>query len=175
MPSRINNLLLVASLVFLFGAAINSQAQIETQKKYHTIEQLISYQQKTGGMFDGLLGAQNLPAKNAELMNLSQITFPNSVKVEYLAETRKLGKIRKRAVDKWLKDFSKTPADKKFYLSETLVAENGANYWIIVKESVLEKLKGKSKNDSVVLKMQILGSYRKGAAIDYFLLADELE
>ena len=126
-------------------------------------------------MLAGLLGANSFGTDNAEFTNLSALNFPNSVEVKYLAKSKQLSKIRKKAVDRWLKEFNKTPNDKKFYISETLVAENGTNYWIIVKQDVLDKLKTKQKNDVIVLKMKILGSYQKGAATDYFLLTDGVE
>ena len=140
-----------------------------------TIKEMISRRQTAGAMMSDVFGLDDSPMQNAELTSLSAIKFPNAVKVEYLSETRKLGKIRKKAVDKWLKDFGKTPADKKFYVNETLVAENNVNYWIIAKESVLEQLKARQKNDSIVLKLKILGYYRKGSIVDYFLMTDGLE
>ncbi len=161
--------------IFIAAVFIFAGFAAETFAQTSTIEKMINSQQKTGNLLAGLLGANDLPSNNTEFTDLSAINFPNTVKVSYLDETRKLGKIRKNAVDKWLKNYNKTPADKKFYVNETLVEENGETYWIIVKESVLETLKSKRKNDSIILKMKILGSYRKGATVDYFLLAAGLE
>lgn len=140
-----------------------------------TIARMISSGQSTNSMLSDILGMNDPQMKNAEMTNLSAVNFPNTVEVEYLAETRRLGKIRKKAIDKWLKDFGNAPADKKFYVSETLVSENNVNYWIIAKESVLEQLKTKQKNDSIKMKLKILGFYRKGSTTDYFLMTDGLE
>lgn len=140
-----------------------------------TIAEMISANQKTSSMLTSILGMDDAGKKNAEMTNLSAINFPTTAEVKYLDETRKLSKIRKKAIDKWLKDFGNAPADRKFYTQETLVSENDVNYWIIAKESVIEQLKTKQKNDSVKMKVKILGFYRKGSTTDYFLLTDALE
>lgn len=158
----------VALLIFA-GLSIDAFAQKAS------IAEMISSQQRISRIMSGGLGTGNLGTENSEETILTAINFPSTIKVTYLAETRQLEKMRKKAVDKWLKDFGKAAGDKKFYVSETLVAENDVNYWIIAKESVLEQLKTKQKTAAVKLKLKILGFHRKGSTIDYFLLTDGLE
>ena len=146
-----------------------------SQQQQGKIAEMISATERTNSMMSSVLGALGSDGANMEMTNLSAVNFPNTVEVKYLGETRKLSKTRKKAVDKWLKDFADAPGDKKFYTQETLVSENGTNYWIIAKQSVLDELKAKQKNDSVKMKLKILGLYRKGTTTDYFLLTDGLE
>ncbi len=105
------------------------------------------------------------------------VNFPGSVKVIYLDEARKISKSRKKAVDTWLSDYAKTSGEKRFYINEIQVAEGAEKYWIMARENnVIARLKTSSrKNDEVVLKLKILGYYRKGKITDYFLLAEDVE
>ncbi|MGC2236868.1 MAG: hypothetical protein WA584_11955 [Pyrinomonadaceae bacterium] len=156
--------------LMIFGAlSLNAFAQKSS------IAEMISSNQRINKMFSGVLGDDNAGTENTEETSLSAIDFASAIKVTYLAETRKLEKARKKTVDKWLKSYGKTSGDKKFYVSETLVSENNVNYWIIAKESVLEQLKAKQKNDAVKMNLKILGYYRKGSTTEYLLLTDGLE
>lgn len=166
-----NFILTSLGLIFAIGTF---GGQISAQTKYGKISEMIKASQRIGGMLSGLFG--DAPA-NAEQTNLSAINFPNSVKVKYLGDVQKIDKSRKKAADKWLKDYAKKEADKKFYVSEIQVEEDGARYWIMAHENnVVAKLKESGKtNSEIVLKLKILGYHKKGDTTDYFLLADDLE
>ena len=157
----------VALMIFGF-LSLNASAQKES------IAEMISSSQRINRVLSGALDNNDAGANTEQIM-LTAIDFASTIKVTYLAETRKLEKTRKKTVDKWLKDYGKASGDKKYYLSETLVSENDVNYWIVAKESVLEQLKAKKKNDAVEMNLKIMGFYRKGATTEYLLLCDGLE
>lgn len=164
----------IVAVVFLFVFSVNSFAQ--NSQKYRKISEIIADSQKTNGLFSDLLGA-DLPGTNsAEKTLLSAATFPNEVKVKYLGEQQKLSKTRKKSTDKWLKDYGETASEQKFYVNEIAVEEDGKRFWIISHEkNVIEKLKNSvKKGDEVVLKMRILGFYKKGQTTDYFLMASSM-
>lgn len=172
MKKLIANLIAVNLTLLVFAGF--SFAQKNADKKYGKISEMIGASQKIGGLFSGLLG--EMPP-GGETTNLSAVNFPNSVKVKYSGETRKISKARKKAVDKWLKDYAKTDGEKKFYANEISVEEDGKRYWIMAHENnVLGKLKSAvQKTGEIVLKLKILGYYQKGDNTDYFLLADAVE
>jgi uncharacterized protein YxeA len=167
--------ILIAAFLILVCFGIGSFAQ--KQQEYRKISEMIADSQKIGGLLTGLLG-DNLPSSdNIETTNLSAINFPNSVKVKFAGETRKISKSRKKAVDRWLKDYAKTPDAKKFYINEIEVEENGIKYWLMAHENnVVAKLKNSAKkDDEIILSAKILGYSKKGATTDYFLLVDDLK
>lgn len=164
---------IVAFLIFgISVGAVFAQAQQKTRK----ISEMISDSQRVNGLLTGLLGSMSSP-ENAETTSLSAVNFPNAVKVINLDETRKLSKLRKKAVDKWLKDYAQTPSEKKFYINEIAVEEDGARYWIMAHETaVVGKLRNASKkSDEIILNLKILGYYKKGQTTDYFLLAESVK
>ena len=167
-------ILIAATLIFVV-LIVNSFAQ--NQQKNGKISEMIAGSQKIGGLLSGLLG-DNLPSSgNVEMTNLSAVNFPNSVKVKFTGETRKISKSRKKVVDTWLKDYAKTPDAKKFYINEIEVEENGVKYWLMAHENnVVAKLKSAAQKDTeIVLSAKILGYSKKGTKTDYFLLADDLK
>lgn len=161
-------------LILLLSAfSINS---VYGQSGYGKISEMIKAAQRISGMLSGMLGDGKMP-DNTETVSLIGINFPNSVKVKYLGEVQKTDKPRKKAVDKWLKDYAEKGADKKFYVNEIQVEENGIKYRVTAHENnVIDKLKADAKvNDEVILKMKILGFYKKGNTTEYILLADGTE
>ncbi|MBS1795500.1 MAG: hypothetical protein JSS81_16720 [Acidobacteria bacterium] len=166
----LKKILIVAGLMLLV-LTCDSFAQ-----KPRRISEMIADSEKSGGLLSGLLGG-DAGSGNLETTVLSAVTFPNKVRVKYLGETRKISKKRKKNVDRWLAEYAKTPDAKKFYVNELAVDEDGARYWVIAHESaVVEKLKTAAKSgDEIVLQLRVLGYSKKGAATDYFLLAESLD
>ena len=171
--TNIRKIFIIAVLIFCAGA-LNISAQ--NQKNARKISEMIAGSQKTGNLMSGLFGGGSANSENAEITNLTAITFPNAVTVKNLNESRKIGKIRKKALDKWLKDYAEKGSEKKFYINEIAVEENGVRYWIMAHETaVLEKLKNEAQaNEEIILNVRIFGYYRKGSTTDYFLLAESL-
>ncbi|HQU82932.1 MAG TPA: hypothetical protein PKY59_07405 [Pyrinomonadaceae bacterium] len=167
--------ILFCAILFLFALSANSFVQ--TSQKYRKISEMIADSQKTNGLFPDMFGADFSDANSAETTMLSTITFPNEVKVKSLGETRKLSKTRKKSTDKWLKKYGEMASEQKFYTNEIAVEEDGKRFWIIAHEkNVIEKLKNSSKNgDEIILKMRILGFYKKGQTTDYFLMAESVK
>ena len=163
-------------IAFLISCVLSGNAFAQKQQKTRKISEMINDSQRTNNLLGDLLGGGLENSGNAELTILSAITFPNAVKVKYLDETQKLSKSRKKAVDKWLKDYNKTPDAKKFYVNEIAVEEDGVRYWIMAHETaVIGKLKSSAKkDDEIILKLRILGYYKKGETTDYFLLAESV-
>ncbi|HVE56609.1 MAG TPA: hypothetical protein VNB22_07255 [Pyrinomonadaceae bacterium] len=163
-------------IAFLIFCVSSGGTFAQKQQKTRKISEMINDSQRTNGLLAGLLGGDSTVSDNAEMTILSAITYPNKVKVKYLDETQKLSKPRKKAVDKWLKDYNKTPDAKKFYTNETAVEEDGVRYWIIAHETaVIEKLKSSAKKDEeIILNLRILGYFRKGKTTEYFLLAESV-
>lgn len=157
-------------LLLVFGVHVSAQ-------KLGKISEMIAASQKTNDLLPDLIGADLSGANSAETTFLSTITFPNDVKVKNLGETRKLSKTRKNATDKWLKKYAETPSEQRFYTNEIAVEENGKRYWIIAHEkAVVEKLKSAAqKGDEIILKMRILGFYKKGRTTDYYLMAESVK
>ena len=171
------NLIIAALIALCLATAVFGQETGET--KYGRISQMIEAAQKAGGVFSDLSGsggAAGMP-DNSESTFLSAVNFPTSVEVKYLGETRRIGKERKKAVDKWLREYARKPDAKMFYTNEFLVEEDGVKYWIMAHENtVVARLSGYSRiNDEVSLRLKIPGFYKKGKTIDYFLLADGVE
>jgi len=162
----------IGAVLFLLVFGVNASAQ-----KFRKISEMIGDSQKTNGLLSGLLGADSGGANSAETTMLSAITFPNDVKVKYLGETQKLSKTRKKATEKWLKEYGEMASQQKFYTNEIAVEEDGTRYWIISHEkNVIEKLKNSAKkDDEIILKMRILGFYKKGQTTDYFLMAESIK
>lgn len=171
--TNIRKIFIIAVLIFCAGGV---DALAQNQKNARKLSEMIADSQKTGNLLSGILGGGPAGSENAEITNLTAITFPNAVKVKYLDETRKIGKIRKKALDKWLKDYGEKDSEKKFYINEIAVEEDGVRYWIMAHDTaVVAKLKSAArKNDEIVLNVRIFGYYRKGATTDYFLLAESL-
>lgn len=164
------NLFIIAFLIF---ASLGANVSAQDNEKSGKISEMISAANKTGNLVSGLLGGDFLNSETAEITNLSAITFPNSVKVKYRGETEKIGKARKKAIDKWLKDYAEKSAEKKFYINQIAAEEDGKKYWIMAHEnSVVGKLKTVKKDDEIILNLQIIGYHKKGKTIDYFLVAD---
>lgn len=163
-------------IAFLIFCVLSGGSLAQKQQKTRKISEMINDSQRTSGLLAGLMGGGMENSENAELTILSAITYPNKVKVKYLDETQKLSKPRKKAVDKWLKDYNKTPDAKKFYVSETAVEEDGVRYWIMAHETaVVGKLKSSAKkDDEIILNLRILGYYKKGKTTEYFLLAESV-
>jgi hypothetical protein len=169
--TKIRKIFIIAVLIF---CVVGGGASAQTQKNPRKISEMIDASQKTGNLMTGLLGGLE-NSNNAEITNLSAITFPNRVTVKYLSETRKIGKTRKKALEKWLKEYAGKSAGKKFYVNEMAVEEDGVRYWIMAHETaVLEKLKNTAAGDEIALNVRIFGYYRKGATTDHFLLAESL-
>ena len=169
--TKIRKIFIIATLIF---CASGTNILAQTQKNPRKISEMIAASQKTGSLMTGLLGGLE-NSENAEITNLSAITFPNAVTVKYSNETRKIGKTRKKALDRWLKEYAGKNAEKKFYVNETAVEEDGVRYWIMAHETaVLEKLKNTAAGGEIALNVRIFGYYRKGATTDYFLLAESL-
>lgn len=171
--TKIRKIFIIAVLIFCAGS-VKSEAQ--TQKNPRKLSEMIAASQKTGNLMTGFLlgGLEN--SNNAEITNLSAVTFPNEVKVKYSNETRKIGKTRKKALDRWLKEYAGKGFEKKFYVNETAVEEDGVRYWIMAHETaVIEKLKNTAAGGEITLNVRIFGYYRKGATTDYFLLAESLK
>jgi RNA binding exosome subunit len=164
-------------IAFLISCIFGGSAFAQNQQKTRKISEMINDSQRTNGILAGLMGAGSENSDNTELTMLSAITYPNSVRMKYLDETQKLSKARKKAVDKWLKDYNKTPDAKKFYVNEIAVEEDGVRYWIIAHETaVAGKLKSSAKkDDEIILNLRILGYYKKGKTTDYFLLAESVD
>lgn len=163
--------LFIAAFLIFAGLGVNVSAQ--DNEKPGKISEMISAANKTGNLVSGLLGGGFPDSENVEITNLSAITFPNSVKVKFLGETEKIGKVRKKAIDKWLRDYAEKSAEKKFYINQIAAEEDGKKYWIMAHEnSVVGKLKAVKKDDEIVLNLRIIGYYKKGKTIDYFLVAD---
>lgn len=164
-------------IAFLISCVLSLNAFAQKQQKTRKISEMINDSQKTNNFLAGLLGGNSVDSGNAEMTILSAITYPNAVRAKYLDETQKLSKPRKKAVDKWLKDYNKTPDAKKFYTSEIAVEEDGAKYWLIAHETaVVGKLKSSAKkDDEIILNLRILGYYKKGATTEYFLLAESVK
>ncbi|MEP6900503.1 MAG: hypothetical protein ABJA66_02065 [Actinomycetota bacterium] len=167
-------ILIIAVLIFV---GLNANGFAQKQQKYRKISEMITDSQRVGGLLAGLLGGNSAASGNLETTSLSAVNFPNSVKVKYTGETRKISKPRKKAVDTWLKEYAKQSDARKFYVNEIEVEENGVRYWIMAHENnVIAKLKSSAKkNDEVVLKLKILGYSKKGDTTDYFLLSDSVE
>lgn len=168
-----NKIFITAFLILsVLGGAAAAQTTVKTRK----IGEIIADSEKTRGMLAGLLGDATVNAPNAETMVLTALTFPNDVRVKYLGETQKTGKTRKKAIDKWLTDYNRTPDERKFYVKELAVEEDGTRYWIVAHaENVLEKLaRSVKKGDEVILRLRFLGYHRKGPTTDYFLLAESV-
>lgn len=163
--------LFIAAFLIFVGLGANISAQ--DNEKLGKISEMISAADNTGILFSGLLGGDFVDSENAEIINLSAITFPNSVKVKFLGETEKISKPRKKAIDKWLKDYAEKSGEKKFYIQQIAVEEDGKKYWIMAHEnSVVAKLKTVRKDDEIILNLRIIGYYKKGKTIGYFLVAD---
>ena len=164
-------------IAFLIFAVFSGNVLAQNQRKSRKISEMIADSQSTSGLLAGLLGGGLENSDNAELTILSAITYPNTVKAKYLNETQKLSKSRKKAVDKWLKEYNKTPDARKFYVNEIAVEEDGIRYWIMAHETaVISKLKSSAKkDDEITLNLRILGYYKKGKTIDYFLLAESVD
>lgn len=163
-------------IAFLISCVFGGSVFGQKQQKLRKISEMIADSQKTNNLLAGLMGGAVENSDNAELTMLSAITYPNTVRVKYLSETQKLSKARKKTVDKWLKEYNKSPDAKKFYVNEIAVEEDGARYWVMAHETaVVEKLKSSAKkDDEIILNMRILGYYKKGKTIDYFLLAESV-
>jgi hypothetical protein len=163
-------------IAFLIFSVLSGNGFAQQQQKTRKISEMISDSQRTNGLLAGLMGAGSENSDNAELTILSAITYPNAVRIKYLDETQKLSKARKKTVDKWLKDYNKTPDAKKFYVNEIAVEEDGVRYWIMAHETaIVGKLKSSAKkDDEVILNLRILGYYKKGKTTDYFLLAESV-
>jgi hypothetical protein len=164
---------IIAILIFsVLGGNIFAQ----NQQKLRKISEMINDSQSMNNRLASLLGGSMDNSDSVEMTILSAITFPNEVKVKYLDETQKLSKARKKAVDKWLKDYNKTPDAKKFYVNEIAVEEDGVRYWIMAQETaVVGKLKSSAKkNDEIILNLRILGYSKKGKTTEYFLLAESV-
>lgn len=163
-------LFIAAFLIFGF---LSANVSAQKDEKSGKISEMISAANKTGSFVSGLLGGGFPDSENAEITGLSAITFPNSVKVKYLGETEKINKPRKKAIDKWLKEYAEKPAGKKFYVNQIAVEEDGREYWVMAHEnSVIGKLKTAEKADEIILNLRIIGYYKKGKTIDYFLVAE---
>src|SRR5687767_4133849 len=114
--TNIGKIFIIAVLIFCPGGA-NISAQ--NRKNARKISEMIADSQKTGNLLSGLLlGTGQADSKDVEITNLTAIAFPNAVKIKYLNETRKIGKTRKKALDKWLKDYAEKASEKKFYTRE---------------------------------------------------------
>lgn len=163
-------------IALLISCVLGGNVFAQKQQKTRKISEMIADSQKTNNLLAGLLGGGMENSDNAELTILSAITYPNAVKVEYLNETQKLSKPRKKAVDKWLKDYKKTPDAKKFYVNEIAVEEDGVRYWIMAHETaVVGKLESSAKkDDEIILNLRIFGYYKKGKTTEYFLLAESV-
>lgn len=158
---------------FLIFTSLSANISAQKEEKTGKISEMIAAANKTGNLFSGLLGGVFPDSENAEITNLSRINFPASVKVKYLGETEKIGKPRKKAIDKWLKDYAEKSAEKKFYVNQIAAEEDGKKYWIMAHEnSVMSKLKATEKDDEIILNLRVIGYYKKGKTIDYFLVAD---
>ncbi|MCD9185602.1 MAG: hypothetical protein LUM44_04160 [Pyrinomonadaceae bacterium] len=160
-------------ILLIFSADSFSQKS----QKLRKIREMITDSQKNNSLFSGLLGADVSTDSSVETTMLSAITFPNKIKVKYLDENHKLSKNRKKLVDKWLAEYGEKGSEKKFYLNEIAVEEEGTRYWIISHEkNVIEKLKNSvKKDDEMILQMRLLGYHKKGQTIDYLLMAEDLE
>ena len=165
----------IGAVFVLLVFSVNSFAQ--SSQKYRKISEMIADSQKTTGLFSDLLGADLLGTNSVETTMLSAVTFPNEVKVKNLGEKQKLSKTRKKSTDKWLKEYGEMASEQKFYVNEIAVEEDGKRFWIIAHEkSVVEKLKNSAKSgDEIILKMRILGFYKKGQTTDYFLMAESVK
>jgi len=163
-------------IAILISCVFSANIFAQKQQKVRKISEMISDSQKTNNLLAGLLGGNSIGSDNAEMTVLSAITYPNAVKVKYLNETQKLSKQRKKTVDKWLKEYNKTPDAKKFYVNEIAVEEDSVRYWIMAHETeVVGKLKNSAKkDDEITLNLRILGYYKKGQTTDYFLLAESV-
>lgn len=156
----------------LVGAGFGQENVRQDRQK---ISRMIADSEKTNAMLAGMMGIESGAAGNSETTILSAVTFPNAVEVKFLGETKKIEKNRKKAADKWLSEHAKTPAARKFYVSEMLVEQDGARYWIMAHEvAVIGKIKNRA-GETLILKMRVLGFTRKGANTDYYLLADGLQ
>lgn len=171
--TNIRKIFIIGALIFCLGGADNFA---QNRKNPRKISEMIADAQKTGNLMSDLLGGTPADSKNVEITNLTAITFPNAATVKNLNETRKIGKTRKKALDKWLKDYAEKASEKKFYVNEIAVEEDGVRYWIMAHETaVLAKLKNAAQaNEAIVLNLRIFGYYRKGSTTDYFLLAESL-
>jgi hypothetical protein len=166
----------IFTIAFLIFCVLSAGAFAQKQQETRKISEMISDSQRTNGLLAGLLGGDSNVSDKAEMTILSAITYPNAVKVKYLDETQKMSKPRKKNVDKWLKEYNKTPDAKKFYFNEIAVEEGGVRYWIIAHETaVVGRLKSAAKkDDEITLNLRVLGYSKKGAATDYFLLAESV-
>ena len=161
---------------FLIFVSLCANVSAQDNEKSGKISEMISAANRTGSLVSGLLGGGFPDSENAEITNLSAITFPNAVKVKYLGETEKIGKPRKKAIDKWLKDYAERSAEGKFYVNQITVEEDGKKYRIMAHEdSVIGKLKNVKKDDEIILNLRVIGYYKKGKTIDYFLVADRIK
>lgn len=158
---------------FLIFVSLGANVSAQDTEKSGKISEMISAADKTGNLVSGLLGGGFLDSENAEITSLTAITFPNAVKVKFLGETETIGKPRKKAIDKWLKDYAEKSAERKFYVNQIVVEEDGKKYRIMAHEnSVIGKLKSVKKDDEIILNLRIIGYYKKGKTTDYFLVAD---
>lgn len=157
---------------FLIFGVLSVNVSAQKDEKIGTIGEMISASNKTKNFVSGLLGGDFIDSDNAEITNLSAVTFPNSVKVKYLGETEKITKPRKKALDKWLRDYAEQSAEKRFYVNQIAAEEDGRKYWIMAHEKlVVEQLKSAKKGDEIILNLRIIGYYKKGKTVDYFLVA----
>jgi len=163
-------------IAILISCVLSANTFAQKQQKTRKISEMINDSQKTNSLLAGLLGGNPTGSGNAEITILSAITYPNTVKVKYLNDTQKMSKPRKKNVDKWLKDYNKTPDAKKFYVNEIAVEEDGNKYWIMAHETaVIRKLKSTAKkDDEVLLNLRILGYAKKDQTTEYFLLAESV-
>ena len=171
---NMKKIFIIAALIFCVSVAgVDAQKTPKTRK----ISEMLLNSDRTNDLLTGMLGGDQSSTGDMEITTLSAITVPGAVTVKYLDETRKMSKTRKKAVDQWLKEYARTPAEKKFYLNETAVEEDGVRYWIMAHEKgVIEKLKnGAKKDDPITLDLRILGYYKKGRTTDYFLLAESVK
>lgn len=173
------NILLVA-LIILFAHSPKAFAQKTEAPKYRKISEMIASYQKLNGLFKDTFKL-NVPEpeeyETHETTILGAITFPNLVKVQYMAKKRVINQIRKEAVNKWWKDFGGFEEMRYFYANEIQVKEDNQTYWIMADENhVITPLeKSVRKNETVVLKMRILGYHRKGKNFDFFLMTERVE
>ena len=177
---KISIKIIAAALLCLFVQNVIVAAQTPVQPATRKISEMIADYQKLNGLYTGTFKL-NIPKPEdydkSETTILGVITFPNSVKVKYLAKTREINRIRKDAVNKWWKDFGGVADKRYFFVNEIKVKEDSATYWIMADENhVITKLeKTVKKNRTATLKMRILGYHRKGRKFDFFLMAENVE
>lgn len=155
----------------------SSFAQTNNSQEFRKISEMIASYQKLNGLYTDTFKLKVPKPEEydkVETTILGAITFPNKVKVTYLAKKRGISKLRKDAVNKWWQDFGENSFKGVYYQHEILVKEGNITYWIMSDDYLVVRYfeEAIKKNEEVMLRLRILGYQRKGNKFDFFLMAE---